>query len=125
MQRQLLAAPSRVLRVAGTRQASTVGSVAYNTLFRRNATYATYIFGGAIILEAVYGNVLEGMWATVNKGVSLKKERKMRGASKKKKGVWLSRASESCSRCPGSRARPFFAPLSPFLAAHLREHQLG
>jgi hypothetical protein len=77
MQRQLLAAPARVAAIraaAGARQASTassstVGSTVYNVLFRRNVTYATYIFGGAIVLEAVYGNVLEGTWAALNKGV--------------------------------------------------------
>lgn len=39
-------------------------------VFKRNLTYATYILGGAIVLEGVYGTVTDGFWNSVNKGVS-------------------------------------------------------
>jgi hypothetical protein len=105
MQRQLLAAPARVAAIraaAGARQASTassstVGSTVYNVLFRRNVTYATYIFGGAIVLEAVYGNVLEGTWAALNKGV--------RGSGEGKLSTAHGRNGENVGDGSSARAR--------------------
>ena len=38
------------------------------TLFRGNASYLTFIFGGAVVLEMAYGSVLDGLWNARNHG---------------------------------------------------------
>ena len=38
------------------------------TLFRGNASYLTFIFGGAVVLEMAYGTVLDGFWNARNHG---------------------------------------------------------
>lgn len=60
-------------RAASSASASAGGSLAgtvYQLIFKRNVTYVSYILGGAIVLEVVYGTVLDGVWKGVNKGVS-------------------------------------------------------
>lgn len=54
---------------APARQNSVLRSL-YRTVFKRNITYVTYIFAGAVVLEAVYGTVFDGLWRSINKGVS-------------------------------------------------------
>ncbi len=49
---------------------SSVGAQVYQLVFRRNVTYATFIFGTAIVAEAVYGKVTDGFWNLMNNGVS-------------------------------------------------------
>lgn len=39
------------------------------TILSSNVTYVSYIFVGAVVLEAVYGTVTEGIWNSINKGV--------------------------------------------------------
>lgn len=55
---------------AGAAPTSFAGNV-YQVVFKRNVTYATYIFGGAIVLEALTGTVLDGFWGAMNRGVSV------------------------------------------------------
>ena len=47
-----------------------VANLLGKTLFRGNVTYLSYIFGGAVVLELVYGTVLDGLWNGLNRGVS-------------------------------------------------------
>ena len=48
--------------------AASPASVLGKTLFRGNATYLTFIFGGAVVLEMAYGSVLDGLWNARNHG---------------------------------------------------------
>jgi hypothetical protein len=51
---------------------SGVASFLGKTIFRGNLTYVTYILGGCIILEGIYGTVLDGFWNSVNHGRTFK-----------------------------------------------------
>lgn len=51
---------------------SGVASLLGKTIFRGNLTYVTYILGGCIILEGIYGTVLDGFWNSVNHGRTYK-----------------------------------------------------
>jgi hypothetical protein len=64
------AAPMRGAATAsGSSGASSAGSALYQLVFRRNVTYITYIVGGALVLEAVYGKATDGFWNLMNNGV--------------------------------------------------------
>jgi hypothetical protein len=74
MQRSLVAA-SRVAAQVGAssrRSASSSGrsalASAYSVIGASNVTYVTYIVGGVIVLEAVYGTITDGIWSSMNKG---------------------------------------------------------
>lgn len=60
------AIPAASARAASTKAASSL----YKFVFSRNITYAAYIVSGAIVLETFYGSTLDGLWNTMNKGVS-------------------------------------------------------
>lgn len=47
----------------------TAGKV-YQTLFKSNRMYITYIVGGSIVLSYVGNSVFDGLWAKMNEGVS-------------------------------------------------------
>jgi hypothetical protein len=83
-----------------------LGSTVYQLVFRRNITYATYIFGAAIVLEVVYGSTLDGIWNAMNKGV--------RGAQRR----------AAAAHCGGTARRVLTTarvpPLSPARSAPLR-----
>lgn len=66
--RAVSAATAASAAVAPARAMSTAGT-AYKLVFRRNVTYISYIIGGAIVLEAVYGTVTDGIWNSLNAGV--------------------------------------------------------
>jgi hypothetical protein len=40
--------------------------------FKSNAAYITYIVVGCVVCDAVYGNVMDGMWDSINKGKQYK-----------------------------------------------------
>ena len=57
---------------ASSASSSGVASLLGKTIFRGNLTYVTYILGGCIILEGIYGTVLDGFWNSVNHGRTYK-----------------------------------------------------
>ncbi len=63
-----------VVASSGRRQMSSVGGVSsflYNNVWRKsNAFYLTYITTGIVVLGAVYESTTEGIWRTLNRGVS-------------------------------------------------------
>ena len=48
--------------------AASGAAVTSPTFFDGNATYLTFIFGGAVVLEMAYGSVLDGLWNARNHG---------------------------------------------------------
>ncbi|CAM9366397.1 unnamed protein product [Heterosigma akashiwo] len=42
--------------------------VMYNTVWKSNITYITYILAGCVALETVYGGATEFVWEQANKG---------------------------------------------------------
>eukprot|EP00638_Chattonella_subsalsa_P006208 CAMPEP_0117755682 /NCGR_PEP_ID=MMETSP0947-20121206/13597_1 /TAXON_ID=44440 /ORGANISM="Chattonella subsalsa, Strain CCMP2191" /LENGTH=66 /DNA_ID=CAMNT_0005575063 /DNA_START=179 /DNA_END=382 /DNA_ORIENTATION=+ len=40
----------------------------YNTVWKSNITYITYILAGCVALEVVYGKTTDFIWETANKG---------------------------------------------------------
>ena len=42
----------------------------YNTVFRRNSTYAAFIVAGAVVGEKFLNDVVDSQWKAANKGVS-------------------------------------------------------
>ena len=54
-------------------------AVLYNLVFKRNVTYVSYIFAGAIMLEVAFGGVTDGIWNGMNKGVSRGRGRRRGG----------------------------------------------
>lgn len=56
-------------RAMSNKAAPSFGAQFYNLVFKRNITYAAYIFGGAIVLEGIYGKATEGFWTAINYGV--------------------------------------------------------
>ena len=61
-------APRRAASTASSASAATPAAALGKTLFRGNAAYLTYIFGGALVLEMAYGTVLDGFWNARNNG---------------------------------------------------------
>ena len=61
-------APRRAASTASSASAATPAAALGKTLFRGNAAYLTYIFGGALVLEMAYGSVLDGLWNARNHG---------------------------------------------------------
>lgn len=47
------------------------GFLQRNVWKKSGIAYATYVVVGSIICELIYGNVTQGIWDSVNKGVSL------------------------------------------------------
>jgi hypothetical protein len=41
----------------------------YNTVFRRNSTYAAFIVAGAVVGEKFLNDVVDSQWKATNKGV--------------------------------------------------------
>ena len=52
---------------------------AYHVLFKQNSTYLAYVLVGAIILEGVYGSVLDTAWNSMNYGVCFAASAALRG----------------------------------------------
>ena len=46
----------------------------YNTVFRRNSTYAAFIVAGAVLGEKFLNDVVDSHWRDSNKGVRLTAE---------------------------------------------------
>jgi hypothetical protein len=46
------------------------GGKLYNTFYKSNAKYVTYVVVGAVVLETVYSDLTDSIWESVNKGVS-------------------------------------------------------
>lgn len=78
MQRSFVAATRVAAQAGARRSASTASSgtasgrsalaTAYSAIGASNVTYVSYIVGGVIVLEAVYGTVTDGIWSSMNKG---------------------------------------------------------
>ena len=58
----------RAATASASASAASPAAVLGKTLFRGNATYLTFIFGGAVVLEMAYGSVLDGLWNARNHG---------------------------------------------------------
>lgn len=55
----------------GVRQVSGLPSMLYKNVWRKSTgLYLTYIASGCIVLGAVYESFTEGIWRTMNRGVS-------------------------------------------------------
>ena len=64
-------AAARAVPVTAMRQmsgASPVLKTAYNTIWRRNATYMLYVIGGAVVCEMIYGKLTDSIWEAANSG---------------------------------------------------------
>jgi len=71
--RSMMITPRRTMASTTTsgNSGNGISSAAYNLVFRRNITYATYIFGGALIMELTFGSIMDNIWNTMNKGVCI------------------------------------------------------
>jgi hypothetical protein len=71
MQRPILAVArgARMASTAAPRSSSALGTSVYQLVFRRNAVYATAIFGAAVVIDSIYGSVMDNMWTGLNRGV--------------------------------------------------------
>mmetsp|Transcript_10265 Transcript_10265/g.14568 ORF Transcript_10265/g.14568 Transcript_10265/m.14568 type:complete len:104 (-) Transcript_10265:128-439(-) len=58
-------------RLVQRRPSSTLHK-AYEHIFKKNITYVTYIVGGCVILELLYGKLIDNIWDSVNKGKQFK-----------------------------------------------------
>lgn len=68
-----IVAPRRMMASTTTsgNSGNGVSSSIYNLVYRRNITYATYIFGGALLMELTFGSVMDSVWNSMNKGVRI------------------------------------------------------
>ena len=48
---------------------SSAAKALYKGIFARNSTYLLYVLIGAIVLDSVYGSVLDSFWSSMNAGV--------------------------------------------------------
>ena len=74
-------APPPLARAQSTASHKPVAML-YNLVFKRNVTYVSYIFAGAIMLEVAFGGVMDGIWNGMNKGVSRGGGRRRRGGTR-------------------------------------------
>ncbi len=72
---------------AAPRAAPLAGNAAaaglYKVVFAKNGTYLLYVLVGAVVLDTVYGTVLDGLWSSANRGVRARGRRaraRVRGA---------------------------------------------
>lgn len=79
-----VAAIPRVAAAVPARSASSMGSNFYRYVARSNVTYVSYIIGGAILLEAIYGKTLDGLWNGLNSGVRICRPRRPRMEARSK-----------------------------------------
>ena len=49
-----------------------LNDTAYQTFFKSNVRYVTFIVAGAVALEVVYGSATDMLWESMNRGVSVK-----------------------------------------------------
>ncbi len=64
-------APSSSGAAAPARSASTtssIGTLAYQLVFKRNVVYVSAVFFGAICFDAMFGPVMKGIWRSLNYG---------------------------------------------------------
>jgi hypothetical protein len=61
-------APSRAASTTASGGSSTLGSLAYQLVFKRNVAYVSFIFFGAIVVDAMFGSVMKGAWRSMNYG---------------------------------------------------------
>ena len=58
-------------RAAKNHSQRNISQFLYKNVWRKsNAMYFAYILGGAVAVELVYGNVIDAVWNSYNKGVS-------------------------------------------------------
>ena len=52
-------------------QSRGLNDTAYQTFFKSNVRYVTFIVAGAVALEVVYGSVTDMVWENINRGVRM------------------------------------------------------
>ena len=65
----LAAAARAQARPVGARQMSAFPTV-YNTFFKSNVRYVSFVVAGAVFMEVTYGAATDAIWEGLNNGVS-------------------------------------------------------